>query len=82
MTINIKRRSGTPLMTSLEVQLELAKLWHNSLADMYREKYALVPVTIKKHRLPRAAIHKVRSALIEGAKYTLQRQYIKDCCYD
>lgn len=43
MTIHIKHSSGGSIV-------ELAKLWHDSIADMYRAKYALVPVKVRKRR--------------------------------
>lgn len=78
MTISIKHRSGGTL-SALEVQLELAKLWHESLAEMYREKYAAVPVKVRKHRMTTEQLLATRSALIAGAKHTLHQQYLKDC---
>jgi hypothetical protein len=46
MTISIKHRSGG----TLAGMLELAQLFHDNMADLYREQYAAVPVKVRKHR--------------------------------
>lgn len=78
MTITIKRRSGG----TIAGMIALAELFHGNMAEMYREKYAAVPVKVRKHRMTEERIMAMRAAQQRNARSTLMRQRIKDMIYD
>lgn len=71
MTIHIKHVSGGSIVG-------LALLFHESVADMYRERYAAVPVKTRKHRLPAAVIGALRDKQRSDAREILRAEMLRD----
>lgn len=74
MTINIKRRSGGIV--------ELVKLFHESLADQYRARYAAVPVKVRKHRMSPEMIGLLREKQRADARAVLRAEMLRDMARD